>query len=442
MLVLDVWIEAAPSPIGHLVRDNAMNLAFAYTQDWLKNANNHPLSLSLPLRDEPYDDVPVRAYFDNLLQENSQLESLMAREGLQRGDIAGLLEHLGADCAGAVSVLRTDHPPVKRPGNVREDYDPIDEATFTEIVTRLATGRPLREEMRDPSPVAGVRPKISLAALPDGRFGFPKPGSGAPTTHILKLPDPDHRHEARDEAFLTLLAARCGFQVGSSIADTVEGHDVLLIERFDRIIDGDFIYRRHQEDFAQAAGLPAELKYERRGRPGRRFDATTIGRILAATNRPAIARETFMRITLFNLLVGNNDNHAKNHTLFHDPGNSVELAPFYDLVPVQTVAGFKEDLAFRLGKAELPEQVGAADLLQFCEKIGLPAKGARRLLANAARDLLEHLEALSPDFPKEMGALDRLLGETSDHLNTALELGLNIRQRDAHVVKGGGWALS
>lgn len=244
---------------------------------------------------------------------------------------------MGADCAGAVSVLPIDHPSIKRPGHILEDYDPLDELTFAEIVTRLATGRFLPDELRDPSPVAGVRPKISLAAMPDGRFAVPKHRSGAPTTHILKLPDPDHRHEARDEAFLTLLAAKCRFSVGSSIADQVNGHEVLLIQRFDRQFEGDLIRRVHQEDFAQAAGLPAELKYERRGTPQRRFDARAIGKILAATDQPALARETFLRMTLFNLLVGNNDNHAKNNALLHGAGQSITLAPFYDLVPVQTV---------------------------------------------------------------------------------------------------------
>jgi serine/threonine-protein kinase HipA len=41
-----------------------------------------------------------------------------------------------------------------------------------------------------------------------------------------------------------------------------------------------------------------------------------------------------------------------------------------------------------------------------------------------------------------MGALDRLLGETSSHINEILHLGIDIRERDAHVTKGGGWALS
>jgi serine/threonine-protein kinase HipA len=167
-----------------------------------------------------------------------------------------------------------------------------------------------------------------------------------------------------------------------------------------------------------------------------------IGHILAATDQPALARETFLRMTLFNLLVGNNDNHAKNNALLHGPGQSTRLAPFYDLVPVQMVGGFREDLAFRLGNAAMPDELTHPDLIQFCTDIGLPERGAAKRLSSAAHDLIESLEQLSVDFPPEMRALDRLFGETAQRMIETVGLDIKLRERDAHVVKGGGWALS
>lgn len=442
MQTLNVWVEASPDPIGRLTADDNGTVQFTYAPGWIDAAANFPLSLSLPLREEPFGDAVARAFFSNLLQENDQLERVMAREGLDRGDIVGLLAHVGADCAGSVSVVRADHPPIKRPGSLGQDYDALGEEDFADLVLRLAQGRPLPAEMRDPSPVAGFRRKISLAALPGDRFGLPKMGSGAPTTHILKIPDPDHRHEARHEAFVTTLAQQAGFNVGDCVAGEVEGQDVLLITRFDRWVVEDQVYRVHQEDFAQALSLPAELKYERRGREGRRFDAAAIARVLNATDRPALARERFLSLTLFNLLVGNNDNHAKNHALLHVPGQAPVLAPFYDLVPVQMVAGFREDLAFRIGNAQLPHEITAGDLESFCVALGIPAAGAGRILTSAATELIQAMERLSSDFPREMRPLDNLIGEMSGLLNNELGLGLALRERDAHVVRGGGWNLS
>ncbi|MBS0481408.1 MAG: HipA domain-containing protein [Proteobacteria bacterium] len=442
MLILQVWLEASESPIGFLVKGDDADLSFTYDPHWLVAANGHLLSLSLPLREEPFGDVPVRAWFGNLLHENNQLEATMARHGLERSDIAGLLEHLGGDCAGAVSVLALDRPPVKRPGTLAEDYDPLDDKSFAEIVERLASGKPLPEEVRDPSPVAGVRRKISLAALPDGRFALPRQGTGAPTTHILKLPDRNYLHEARDEAFLTELAAKCGLSVGTCVADEIAGHEIILIGRFDRTVEDGKVYRSHVEDFAQACELPAELKYERRGEPGRRFDAANIGRVLEAIDQPALARGTFLRMTLFNLLLGNNDNHAKNNGLFHRPGGSVQLAPFYDLTPVQTTGKYTDELAFNIGTANRFDAITADDLLAFCIAIGIPQTSAPALLKSAAGALIDSVEDLSAHFPKAIFALDRLFGQTAGHLNDVLGLGKVLRERDAHVTGGGGWALS
>ena len=41
---------------------------FAYTQAHLARADALPLSLSLPLTDEPYGDIVTRAFFDDLLR--------------------------------------------------------------------------------------------------------------------------------------------------------------------------------------------------------------------------------------------------------------------------------------------------------------------------------------------------------------------------------------
>ncbi|MFO1255748.1 MAG: HipA domain-containing protein [Sphingomonadaceae bacterium] len=323
---LNVWLEASAEPIGELISTDDEAMRFTYALNWLVDENSHPLSLSLPLQEDAFGDAVTRAYFNNLLQENDQLERVMLREGIERGDIVSLLSHVGADCSGAVSALPEDHPPIKRPGSMEHDYDALSNEDFTDLVLRLAQGRPLPDGMRDPSPVAGFRRKISLTALPDNRFALPKVGSGAPTTHILKIPDPEHRHEARHEEFVTDLADQVGFNVGGCVAGDVEGQEVLLITRFDRIVTEDGIHRVHQEDFAQALGLPAELKYERRGREGRRFDAEAIGRVLAATDQPALVREKFLEMSLFNLLIGNNDNHAKNQprrTAIELPGSQV-----------------------------------------------------------------------------------------------------------------------
>ncbi|MDP1700477.1 MAG: HipA N-terminal domain-containing protein, partial [Aestuariivirga sp.] len=128
-LALDVRLDGFSSPIGSLKRDYKGRLSFVYRQDYLKHAAAIPLSLSLPLTDEPVSDNIVRAYFDNLLQErDAPLRSIMAKHDISRDDVAGLLLHLGKDCAGAVSILPEGAPPTKVPGVITTDYDPLNDS--------------------------------------------------------------------------------------------------------------------------------------------------------------------------------------------------------------------------------------------------------------------------------------------------------------------------
>ena len=111
-LALDVRLDGYDDPVGFLVRHSRGAVAFASKEEYVSAPDPTPLSLSLPLSPEPHEDVVTRAFFDNLLHErDSALADIMAREGLSRDDIAGLLFHLGKDCAGALSVLPIGGPP-------------------------------------------------------------------------------------------------------------------------------------------------------------------------------------------------------------------------------------------------------------------------------------------------------------------------------------------
>ncbi|WP_373694496.1 HipA domain-containing protein [Rhizobium sp. AN63] len=113
-----------------------------------------------------------------------------------------------------------------------------------------------------------MQSKIALTLLPDGSLAEPVPGSGAPTTHILKVPDQDHLRDASLEYEAMQLSHAAGFSTADVSLLPFAGIEVLLVTRFDRALDRDGrIVRIHQEDFAQALGLPSLLKYERRGVP-------------------------------------------------------------------------------------------------------------------------------------------------------------------------------
>ena len=440
-------MEASDAPVGLLEGEGA-RVSFTYLAEYLGQDGALPLSMSLPLQEAPYGDLPTRSYFENLLQENTELEAVLRREGLDRDDLAGILAHTGKDCSGAVSVLPEGSEPVKKPGLINEHYDEISDDDIVDIVRRLARQQSVLADRPDPSPLAGVQRKIAVTLLESGRFAFPRPGTGAPTTHILKVPDTGP-HEALQEHLSAQLSNHADIPVVMSDLLDVDGIQALLIPRYDRsVTESGEIRRVHQEDFAQALGLPAAAKYERRPYGQLRFDAAAIRRVLDNTAEPVLARQTFIDLTLFNLLIGNSDNHAKNHSLLYI-GTTPELAPAYDLVPTCLNNQVVDDLAFRIGTALKPDEVTVDCLVEFAVTLGLSETGALSVIKQAVRKVIDTLEAatLSSPFTSGSEALanrrwDHLIGEMCALLNTELDLGLEVRERDTFVTRGGGWSMS
>ena len=58
------------------------------------------------------------------------------------------------------------------------------------------------------------------------------------------------------------LARRLGLAVAGVEPREADGYKFLLVERYDRRLDGDRVVERHQEDFCQALGYPPARKYE------------------------------------------------------------------------------------------------------------------------------------------------------------------------------------
>lgn len=422
---LDVRLEGVAPPVGTLTRFDDGGTAFLYHPDYLALPGAFPISLSLPFSSLAFPDYVTRAFFENLLQENDQLRRIVTRERLDRDDIVGILYHVGSDCAGALSCLPVGAAPVKVPGRLNVDYDPLPPDVINDYVDRLANRRPLPAEARDPSPVAGVQNKLSLCFY--GSFAFaPKQGVGVPTTHILKVPPVGEPDAADLELMCAELARHCGFEVAATRLQMFGPNPALVVERFDRVRspDGSAITRVHQEDFAQALGLPPALKYQR---DGRGFDAPAAAALLRRTARPALARREFLRATIFNLAIGNNDNHAKNHALLYDGGTAPRFAPLYDLVPVRLHADpdVSPDFAFAIGAARRFEELTRGDIADLLNDFGILGEAAHRFrldtLGPLLIDLLFAASFMEPRFSafrdliaRQTTALAELLGVTLD----------------------------
>lgn len=73
---------------------------FAYDPSY----DGPPISLTMPVRQEPYTFDQFPPFFDGLLPEGMQLEGLLKQKKIDRDDKFSQLLAVGADTVGAVSV--------------------------------------------------------------------------------------------------------------------------------------------------------------------------------------------------------------------------------------------------------------------------------------------------------------------------------------------------
>ncbi len=260
---LAVWLDGAPAQVGTLIglSSGGFITSFVYDRTYLDRPGAVPLSASLPLRAAPYGDAETRTFFDNLLPEGERRRTEALARRLDSTDMVRLLEVLGADCPGAVSVLSEAASPVKVPGRLDVDYEPLDETRLAALVTDVAAGRSVATRAR--FSIAGVQRKLALARDP-ATSRFLLPIAGAPTTHILKVEARDGEHQGivANEALCLDVFRRLDLPVVHAERTVIAGIQVLMVTRYDRQIHDGLVTRLHQEDAAQALGVPRELKYE------------------------------------------------------------------------------------------------------------------------------------------------------------------------------------
>lgn len=467
---LAVWLDGAPGRLGTLTGEKEAGFAtsFAYDPDYLARPGAVPLSASLPLRSQPFADPQTRAFFDNLLPEGERRRSEALARRLDPADVAGLLGALGADCPGATSVLPEGASAAKMPGQVASDYEPLDEERLAALIADVAAGRPLGARAR--FSVAGVQRKLALARDPvTGRFLLPI--GGAPTTHILKVEarDGEHRSIVANEALCLDVFRRLDLPTVQAERRLIGGVPVLVVTRYDREVRDGRVTRLHQEDAAQALGVPRELKYEDDaieaglGTEQRGLSAL-LGRFAGLTRGPGDTRLALLRATMANWLLGNADAHLKNFALLHDEarverfrveqalGFGFDLAPFYDVVCIGAYPEVDQTLAMRIGRAGQWDAVERADWLQLAAGL---FPGRRRVGAGVLARQFDGLRAMAGavlpaiDAAVATGIVTRMeakpvrdvVGARVRHLNRTL--GWDIpADTDAPLRRGGGWAMS
>jgi len=85
-----------------------------YTLSYAPEYDGPPVSLTMPVRTEPYSFKHFPPFFDGLLPEGWQLDALLKRQKLDRKDFMGQLLAVGEDMVGAVTVAPESSSPEAR----------------------------------------------------------------------------------------------------------------------------------------------------------------------------------------------------------------------------------------------------------------------------------------------------------------------------------------
>lgn len=182
------------------------------------------------------------------------------------------------------------------------------------VIDQLDKGRPLTVRLpalfRHGTSLGGHRPKVTV--LHRGGWWIAKFGSVSDSN--LQQP--------QMEAFALALAAKAGIETPEHCMDRTDYKSVLLVKRFDRDASG------HRSHMLSAKTL-LQLSARNMG-----MDASypAIGRLLLQYAADSAEAARWFDRMVFNIAIGNTDDHALNH-LFGWDGKHLRLMPAFDLSP-------------------------------------------------------------------------------------------------------------
>jgi serine/threonine-protein kinase HipA len=376
-----VWLPGAVDPVvaGRLDVEGQV-LVFTYGRSYLGREDRIPLYLpELPLNRGAIP--PLTGELAGCIADSGPdawgqrviLNRLTDNPDADTGDLTPLtyLLESGSDRTGALDFQASASEYVPRS---------LETATLDELAgsaRQVELGVPLSPALDlallRGSAIGGARPK---AVLRDGeRQMIAKFSSTADNYPVVK-----------GEFVAMQLARRVGLDVATVELTQALGKDVLLIERFDRAGEGrrSLVSALTMLELDEIGGMYASY-------------ADLADLIRARFTEPtATLRELFARI-VFNILSGNDDDHARNHAAFWD-GAQLTLTPAYDICPGP-----------RSGGERTQKMAIGRDGYRFSQVAGCVARASTYLLSEAeARGIVDHqIETIETQWDEvcELGGL-------------------------------------
>lgn len=337
-----VWLPSAVDPIvAGKIEKREKAYVFFYGNSYLDNKDAIPLhETGLPLEEKEFE-IGQGGSFNSCLRDaapDAWGRRVIINERMGRvskfsdptdfDELVYLLES-GSDRIGAIDfqLSATEYIPRTQSDSSLDD--------LMQSADRIAAGEPLSEDLaaaiQHGTSIGGARPKATLKS--DSAKYIAKFSLSTDLYDIVKA-----------EFIAMRLAAHpdIGINVSAVSLEYVAGRSVLLVKRFDRQKSAGSWERRGMLSALTLLNLPEEqaayASYEDLCFLVRKdFDD--------AENE---LKELFCRL-VFNILVGNTDDHARNHAAFWN-GKTLALTPAYDICPMNRAGGEASQAMFIHGQ--------------------------------------------------------------------------------------------
>jgi len=324
-----VWIwppnQTEPVVAGRLEADNG-NVLFNYGKSYLERIGDQPPAIPIY---EP--ELPLQA------------GALPLSEGLS---MPGCIRDAAPDAWGRRVIIN------KKLGRKSADTDTaeLDELTYllesgsdrigaldfqlspTEYVPRSAnnvTMEELQESAERVEQGVPLTPELDQALLRGSSIGGARPKAliqDQGIKYVAKFSSSTDLYSVVKAEFIAMrLAQLAGLNVAPVKLIKAANKDILLIERFDRLPQDGSWSRKSMVSALTLFGLDDMM--------ARYASYETFAEIIRHrfTDPKDTLKELFSRL-VFNILCGNNDDHARNHAAFWN-GRELSLTPAYDICP-------------------------------------------------------------------------------------------------------------
>jgi serine/threonine-protein kinase HipA len=385
---LEVFLEQ--TLLGVLAEGNGI-WRFTYDPAWVGSEGSFPIAPGLPLQQEGILDEgtkrPVQWFFDNLLPEE-QLRTRLAQErNIDQADAFALLLAYGAESAGALTLL----PPGAQ-------MSPPGRRLLTDdaLAKRLKDLPKVTLEAKAPKKMslAGAQNKLPLILAGDDYF---EPEGSEASTHILKPNHPDtatYPESVVNEWAVMQMAARIKLRVPTTMhrycpkgESPTANVPIFLIERFDRVREGNHVRRLHAIDACQLLNIDRTYKTQA-------MTLETLTRIATNTRSRGTTRLRLYEWSIFNVLVGNRDAHLKNLSFLVN-ATGIELSPHYDLLSTALFDAGQDGgrswidnpMSLEIQGAQTYAQVTRDKLVALGQALGIKRPTAERILDGMVRNL-------------------------------------------------------